>query len=161
MIVDVLGVNVPPVFEIDKAVIEKPVSIVPASSRVFKNPSTKIYFNKGENLTIKRIIPRLPFQFGQGTGQAILHFEFIDSSFDTYTIPELSGNGLIYLPRLCEPLELNLFIKAPPVEKNYSLSLKNIIDMNVSMVNVPSDFSDEEKYKFDLFATIEHATELT
>lgn len=156
-IIDILSLNVPATFTIDKSVVEVPVVL--NNYTVFKNPVNGSRFRPGENYIIRRIIPRLPYQFGQGTDQSILNFKFYsDSAY--HMIPELSSFGLIYLPRLCEPMELDIFIKAPNTKKEHELFLMDVLDINVSMVNIPGDFNNGDVLKFDLFLTVEHAIKL-
>lgn len=152
MILDVLSSDVSQVGKDDFAAVDPSVLIQVGvngpggAGLAFQNGGVNTWFERGDNVILKKVQIDMPFGFGQGTGRHLIQLAWLASAGDggalTY-IPELSGGGFLPIPTMCDPVEFppdGLMIAVPTLAtgvQRVQLVLKSVV-LNVSMVNIPA-----------------------
>jgi len=140
-IIEVMNTDLvdPAQFVVDTSVASVP-STLPVLGDDFASTSAGKWFEEGDNLILTGVSINLPYQFGLASGNASLALSWVDSLGNLLVIRELANSGTIYIPRICEMLELppdGLFVSVPIGSGRLKLQLISAV-FNVSMLNVPA-----------------------
>lgn len=123
-----------------------------------ENPLASQWFERGDNLKLRKLWVSVPYGFGWGVGPLQIQFEFRNSANAPIGIPEFCNSGWLFVPNPCDGIEFpdGLFLRAPVDSTlgRFRMVISAFIG-NVSVVNLPASLVGES-IKVELSIALEH-----